>query len=54
LSMTKRLLDNAAHSTLAQSVEAEGLAQNINFPTADVAEAAAAFVEKRDTRFRGN
>ena len=54
LSMSKRLLDNAATSSLAQAVEAEGLAQNVNFGTADVAEAAAAFVEKRDTRFRGS
>lgn len=53
LSMSKRLLDNAAHSTLAQSVEAESLAQNVNFGTSDVAEAAAAFVEKRSTAFRG-
>jgi enoyl-CoA hydratase/carnithine racemase len=54
LSMSKRLLDNAATSSFAQAVEAEGLAQNVNFGTADVAEAAAAFVEKRDTRFRGS
>ena len=54
LSMSKRLLDNAAQSSLAQSVEAEGLAQNVNFPTDDVAEAGAAFVEKRDTNFRGS
>ena len=53
LSMSKRLLDNAAQSSLAQSVEAESLAQNVNLGTADVAEAAAAFVEKRDTHFRG-
>jgi len=53
LSMSKRLLDNAAHQTLAQAVEAEGLAQNVNFGTADVAEAAAAFVERRSTEFRG-
>lgn len=53
LSMSKRLLDNAAHSTLAQSVEAETLAQNVNFTTADVAEAATAFLEKRRAVFRG-
>lgn len=53
LSMSKRLLDNAAHSTLAQSVEAETLAQNVNFTTGDVAEAGLAFLEKRDAAFRG-
>ena len=53
LSMSKRLLDNAAHSSLAQSVEAEGLAQNVNFTTSDVAEAGQAFIEKRTTQFRG-
>jgi 2-(1,2-epoxy-1,2-dihydrophenyl)acetyl-CoA isomerase len=53
LSMSKRLLDNAAHQSLAQAVEAETLAQNVNFTTADVAEAASAFVERRGTEFRG-
>lgn len=53
LSMSKRLLENAAHQTLAQAVEAETLAQNVNFTTSDVAEAAAAFVERRSTEFTG-
>lgn len=53
LSMTKRLLDNAATS-LAQAVESESLAQNINFTTADVAEAGKAFIEKRPARFSGS
>ena len=53
LSMSKRLLDNAAHQTMAQAVEAETLAQNVNFTTDDVAEAATAFVERRRTTFRG-
>jgi len=53
LSMSKRLLDNAAHQTLAQAVEAETLAQNVNFTTDDVVEAATAFVERRSTEFRG-
>lgn len=53
LSMSKRLLDHAAHRTLEQAVEAETLAQNVNFTTADVAEAARAFVERRTTDFRG-
>ncbi|MEM7140605.1 MAG: enoyl-CoA hydratase-related protein [Actinomycetota bacterium] len=53
LSMSKRLLDNAAHSTLAQAVEAESLAQNVNFATDDIAEAGRAFLEKRSARFEG-
>ena len=53
LSMSKRLLDNAAHSSMAQAVEAEGLAQNLNFGTSDVTEAGLAFVEKRSTAFKG-
>jgi len=53
LSMTKRLLDNAAHSTLAQSTEAEGLAQTVNFSTSDTRDAMAAFAEKRDPDFKG-
>ena len=53
LSMTKRLLDNAAAS-LAQAVESETLAQNINFTTSDVAEAGKAFIEKRPAKFSGS
>lgn len=54
LTMTKRLLDNAAHQTMAQAVEAETLAQNVNFSTDDVVEAGKAFIERRDTAFRGH
>jgi len=53
LSMTKRLLDNAANSTLAQSTEAESLAQNVNFSTDDTRDAMAAFAEKRTPEFKG-
>ncbi len=53
LSMTKRLLDNAARASLPQAVEAETLAQSVNFTTADVAEGGAAFVERREPEFRG-
>ncbi len=53
LSMSKRLLDNAAHHSLAQAVEAETLAQNVSFTTDDVAEAGAAFMERRAAEFRG-
>ena len=38
---------------MAQAVEDEGRCQVINFSTADTAEALAAFVEKREPRFKG-
>jgi 2-(1,2-epoxy-1,2-dihydrophenyl)acetyl-CoA isomerase len=53
LSMSKRLLDNAAHSSLAQAVEAEALAQNVNFGTTDTIEAMRAFSERRTPTFGG-
>lgn len=54
LSMTKTLLNNSMSMTMAQAVEAEAQAQNVNFTTADMAEAVAAFVEKREPRFQGS
>ncbi|HEY2811908.1 MAG TPA: enoyl-CoA hydratase [Acidimicrobiales bacterium] len=53
LSMSKRLLDQSAAMSLAQAIEAEGQAQNVNFASADTAEAMVAFVEKRQPQFRG-
>ena len=53
LSMTKRLLDNASASSLAQALEAEAIAQNVNLATKDMAEAFVAFREKREPRFQG-
>lgn len=53
LSMSKRLLDNAAQSSFAQSVEAEALAQNVNFATTDTVEAMKAFAQRRDPTFEG-
>lgn len=53
LSMTKRLLDHAAHSSLAQSLESEALAQNVNLGTSDLVEALTAFGEKRPPVFQG-
>ena len=53
LSLTKRLLASSFEHSLADAVEAEGVAQALNFTTADSREALAAFVEKREARFRG-
>jgi len=53
LSMTKKLLNQSFSVTIEQALEAEGQAQTVNFGTADVAEAMAAFAEKRDPTFRG-
>lgn len=53
LSMSKRMLDNADRSSFAHAVETESLAQNVNFPTRDVAEGATAFLERREPRFDG-
>ncbi|HEY0520044.1 MAG TPA: enoyl-CoA hydratase [Ilumatobacteraceae bacterium] len=53
LAMTKRMLDNSLQVTLEQALDDEGVAQSLNFTTADTAEAMAAFVEKREPRFEG-
>ena len=53
LSMTKRMLDNAASSSLAQALETEALAQNVNLGTTDLVEALTAFAEKRPAVFKG-
>jgi 2-(1,2-epoxy-1,2-dihydrophenyl)acetyl-CoA isomerase len=53
LSMTKRELDNAAGSSLAQALETEALAQNVNVNTADLREALIAYVERRPPKFEG-
>jgi enoyl-CoA hydratase/carnithine racemase len=54
LSMSKRLLNQSSAVSLAQALEAEALAQNVNFQSKDTAEAMLAFVEKREPRFEGN
>jgi enoyl-CoA hydratase/carnithine racemase len=53
LSMTKKLLNDSLAMSLDQALEAEGMAQAVNFGTADTAEAMAAFLEKRDPKFSG-
>jgi 2-(1,2-epoxy-1,2-dihydrophenyl)acetyl-CoA isomerase len=53
LSLIKRQLDNAAGSSLAQALEAEALAQNVNVHTEDMREAFTAYAERRSPRFEG-
>jgi enoyl-CoA hydratase/carnithine racemase len=53
LSMTKKLLNEGIGMSLDQALENEGMAQTVNFSTADTAEAMAAFIEKRDPKFSG-
>lgn len=53
LAMTKRMLDNSLQVTLEEALDDEGVAQSLNFTTADTAEAMKAFVEKREPRFEG-
>jgi 2-(1,2-epoxy-1,2-dihydrophenyl)acetyl-CoA isomerase len=54
LSMSKRLLDQSSAVSLAQALEAEAMAQNVNFQSKDTAEAMIAFVQKREPRFEGH
>jgi enoyl-CoA hydratase/carnithine racemase len=53
LSMTKRELDNASGSSLAQALETEALAQSVNVHTEDIGEAMTAFFERRPPKFSG-
>lgn len=53
LAMTKRLLNDSMGVSLEEALEAEGLAQAVNFGTDDTREAMMAFIEKRDPTFRG-
>ena len=53
LSMTKRLLEMGANTSMAEALEAEAWAQAVNFGSADAAEAFKAFLAKREPEFRG-
>lgn len=53
LAASKRLLEAGADSSLVQALEAETMVQSVNFTTRDVAEAVAAFLEKRPATFEG-
>ncbi|HEV3226920.1 MAG TPA: enoyl-CoA hydratase-related protein [Acidimicrobiales bacterium] len=53
LSMSKRLLNDSFEMSLAHALDAEGVAQNVNFGSKDTAEAMLAFLEKRDPGFQG-
>ncbi len=53
LALVKRLLTDGAHSTMAEALDAEGMAQTINVASADAAEARQAFLDKREPSFTG-
>ncbi|MEY2431515.1 MAG: hypothetical protein QOC92_1240 [Acidimicrobiaceae bacterium] len=53
LSMSKRLLNDSMEMSLAHALDAEGVAQNLNFASQDTTEAMQAFVQKREPTFRG-
>jgi enoyl-CoA hydratase/carnithine racemase len=53
LSMTKRQLDGASTTSLAQALEIETLAQSVNVQTDDLREALTAYVERRPAKFTG-
>jgi 2-(1,2-epoxy-1,2-dihydrophenyl)acetyl-CoA isomerase len=53
LASTKRLLNASSSVTMAEAVEAEALAQTVNFSTQDTQEAMVAFAAKREPVFRG-
>lgn len=52
-SLSKRMLDNSSHVTLAQALEDEARSQTVTLHSEDTIEAITAFSEKRDPVFRG-
>ena len=53
LGLSKRMLNNSSHVTLAQALEDEGRSQSITLTTRDTAEAIGAFAERREPTFHG-
>lgn len=53
LTSVKRLVHLGASTTFPEALAAEGVAQAVNFTTADTAEAMIAFLEKRTPQFHG-
>lgn len=53
LGLTKKLLHQSAGLTMTEAVEAEAMAQSVNFSTADTVEGFQAFAERRPPEFRG-
>ena len=53
LGSAKELLNQSFDMTFEQALDAEGLAQAVNFGTADTREAISAFLDKREPRFEG-
>jgi 2-(1,2-epoxy-1,2-dihydrophenyl)acetyl-CoA isomerase len=53
LAMSKRMLNNAFSVSLSEALDAESMAQTVNFGSKDTREAIQAFLEKRQPVFRG-
>jgi 2-(1,2-epoxy-1,2-dihydrophenyl)acetyl-CoA isomerase len=53
LGLSKRLLDTSSSVTLEQALEDEARCQHITYTSEDVREGVAAFLERREPRFRG-
>ena len=51
--LTKRLINDASSTTMAQALDAESAAQAINLRSEDADEARRAFMEKRQAAFKG-